>query len=73
MIVLTVLDDCAADTLPAIRGLAERFPGHETLRIDVGASRLTLGPAFGVAQALGLLVGLEEFGAVEVIETEAAT
>lgn len=58
--------------IAAIKSLAARFPGTETLRIDVGASRLNLGPAWGVSQCTGLLVALTEFGAVEVQEDQAA-
>jgi len=71
VIVLTVLKGSAADTLPCVRGLAERFPGHETLRIDVGASQLCLGARWRVAQCTGLLVALSEFGDVEVVEAAA--
>lgn len=71
MIVLTVLDGCSADALPAIRGLAERFAGSETLRIDTVTSRMRLGPRYRVAQCTGLLVALSEFGAVEVVEAAA--
>ncbi len=69
MIVLTAQRDYDGGLcIQAIKSLAARFPGHETLRIDVGASRLNLGPAWRVAQCTGLLVALSEFGDVEVVE-----
>lgn len=53
-------------SLPAIQSLAGRFPGHHRLQIRVGASRLTLGPAWRYAACEGLLVALSEFGDVQV-------
>ena len=51
----------------AVRSLAARFPGQETLKIRVGDRELTLGPAWRVAQCTSLLVALSEFGSVEVV------
>lgn len=58
----------AASYLHGVRSLARRFPGQETLRVDVGAHRLDLGPLWRVSQCTGLLVALSEFGDVEVTE-----
>lgn len=67
MIILTA-ERCfdGGPDLGAVKALAARFPGHETLRVDVGASRLDLGPLWRVAQCTGLLVALSEYGDVEV-------
>jgi hypothetical protein len=58
--------DDGAD-LGAVRGLARRFPGLDTLRVTVAGRSLDLGPAWRVAQCTGLLVALSEFGSVEVV------
>jgi hypothetical protein len=61
----------AGPSLQAVQDLASRFPGRETLQIRVGASRLSLGPLWRVAQCTGLLVALSEFGDVEVTQADA--
>jgi hypothetical protein len=69
MIVLTpegTFDD--RGDLGAVRGLALRFPGGETIRVTVAGRSLDLGPAWRVSQCTGLLLALSEFGSVEVIE-----
>jgi hypothetical protein len=56
--------------IEAVKGLATRFPGSETLQIAITGDprlRLSLGPAWRVAQCTGLLVALSEFGDVEVV------
>jgi hypothetical protein len=68
-IVVTVERDFyGGNDMRAIQSLAARFPGQETLQVNVGASRLKLGARWRVAQCTELLICLSEFGDPEVVE-----
>jgi hypothetical protein len=50
----------------AVRAIATQYPGHIDVRVDVGASRLKLGPAYKCEPSKDCLAALGEFGDVHV-------
>lgn len=54
-----------SNSIKAIQSLTKRFPGPHELRIDVGASKLNLGPQWTCSEAI--IPALTEFGDADVL------